>query len=102
LSNAFYYHDIHKSKNWVKLTINVNPDKVYIEITDNGIGIEEKHIDKIFNMFYRATEKTPGTGLGLYIVKQVLEKIQGKISVSSTYLSGTTFMVEFPNHLPEQ
>ena len=102
LSNAFHYHDVHKPKNWVKLSMNIDPNNVRIEITDNGIGIEEKHIEKIFNMFYRATEKTPGTGLGLYIVKQVLEKMQGKISVSSTYLSGTTFTVEFPNHVPKQ
>jgi signal transduction histidine kinase len=98
LSNAFHYHDVHKPKNWVKLTMNVEQKKVLIEITDNGIGIEEKHISKIFNMFYRATEKTPGTGLGLYIVKQILEKMEGKISVQSVYLSGTTFTVEFPNH----
>lgn len=98
LSNAFYYHDVHKTKNWVKLTMNIEHHKVQIEITDNGIGIEEKHLNKIFNMFYRATEKTPGTGLGLYIVKQVLEKMQGRISVQSTYMSGTTFTVEFPNH----
>lgn len=100
LSNAFYYHDGYKSKNWVKLSMKIEPEKVKIEITDNGIGIEEKHLHKIFNMFYRATEKTPGTGLGLYIVKQVLEKMQGKISVQSVYLSGTTFTVEFPNHNP--
>lgn len=100
LSNAFSYHDRHKPKNWVKLDIEINPNEVRIEITDNGIGIEEKHIEKIFNMFYRATEKTPGTGLGLYIVKQVVEKINGKISVHSTYLSGTTFIITFPNHVP--
>lgn len=98
LSNAFYYHDKYKPKSWVKLTMYVEREKVRIEIMDNGIGIEEKHLGKIFNMFYRATEKTPGTGLGLYIVKQVLEKMQGKISVQSVYQSGTTFMVEFPNH----
>lgn len=97
LSNAFSYHDAHKPENKIKLTMVVNAEKVYIEVTDNGIGIEEKHIDKIFDMFYRATEKTPGTGLGLYIVKQALEKIQGKISIQSTYMSGTTFKIEFPN-----
>lgn len=102
LSNAFYYHDVHKPKNWVKLNMDINQESVRIEITDNGIGIEEKHLNKIFNMFYRATEKTPGTGLGLYIVKQVLEKMQGKISVQSVYGNGTTFIVEFPNHTEEK
>ncbi|MCS7076660.1 MAG: HAMP domain-containing histidine kinase [Bacteroidia bacterium] len=97
LSNAFYYHDPQKPKCWIKLTIQIDPDKVKIEISDNGIGIEEKHLNKIFEMFYRGTEKAPGTGLGLYIVKQVLEKLEGEIFVRSTYMQGTTFIIEFPN-----
>ncbi|MFN0202356.1 MAG: sensor histidine kinase, partial [Bacteroidia bacterium] len=54
-------------------------------------------IPKIFNMFYRGHDKATGSGLGLYIVKQTLHKMQGKIQVESEEGKGTTFILEIPN-----
>ena len=70
-------------------------DQVLIEVTDNGIGIEEKHLSRLFERFYRIdthrAREVGGTGLGLAIVKHILEAHQQTISVRSTPGIGTTF-----------
>jgi signal transduction histidine kinase len=66
-------------------------------VSDNGRGIHPEHIDNVFEMFYRATEDSQGSGLGLYIVKETVEKLQGTIYVRSTAREGTTFTLEIPN-----
>ena len=68
-----------------------------IEITDNGTGIDAEYHDKIFDMFFRGTELSKGTGLGLYIVKKAVEKLQGKIEIQSEKRKGTTFTVYLPD-----
>ena len=64
---------------------------------DNGEGIAQSKLSSIFQMFYRATDNSQGSGLGLYIVKNVVEKLNGKISVTSEESKGTVFKVEIPN-----
>jgi signal transduction histidine kinase len=66
---------------------------------DNGIGIAADLVPRIFDMFYRATEKSEGAGLGLYIVKETVDKMGGKISVDSKLGEGTTFTISLPNRL---
>ena len=96
ISNAYkYYNPLVKSKLSIKAEI--TPLNVSIEISDNGIGIEKEHVKKVFDMFYRATEKSQGSGLGMYIVKQAVEKLKGTISVKTKYGKGTTFTIVFPN-----
>ena len=72
-----------------------NPGKAYIEIEDTGHGIPEDKVDQIFNPFYTTKEPGKGTGLGLFIVKQVVERNGGRISVKSKEGVGTTFTLEF-------
>ncbi|MCE2959012.1 MAG: HAMP domain-containing histidine kinase, partial [Flammeovirgaceae bacterium] len=67
-----------------------------VEVRDNGIGIDPVHISNIFDMFYRASEKSTGSGLGLYIVKESLEKLRGTITVESTPAAGSRFTVTLP------
>jgi len=68
-----------------------------MEFADNGIGIRKEHQDKIFDMFYRATDRSQGSGLGMYIVRQAIEKIDGTISLSSVYGEGTRIKITVPN-----
>ncbi len=70
-----------------------------ITVEDNGIGIEESQFDKIFDMFYRATNSAEGSGLGLYIVRQNIEKLNGKLELESKHGIGTKFTVRIPNEL---
>jgi signal transduction histidine kinase/ligand-binding sensor domain-containing protein len=68
----------------------------YITISDSGIGISKEHIEKIFNMFFRGSDQTKGSGLGLYLVKVAVEKLNGKITVESTFGKSTTFSITLP------
>lgn len=79
------------------ITIDVNLSQVKISITDNGIGVQEEIIEKLFDMFYRGTSQATGTGLGLYIVKTSVEKMGGKISLNSIYGKGTNINIVIPN-----
>lgn len=98
ISNSIKYSNSNV-ESVVNIHAIVHEDKAVIEIQDNGIGIEETYLDKIFNMFYRATSKSEGSGLGLYIVKETLEKMNGSIHVSSVINEGTKFIIEIPNYI---
>jgi signal transduction histidine kinase len=74
----------------------VTGHQLKIQIEDNGIGISDEHLPKIFEMFYRASEKSQGSGLGLYIVKETLDKLGGSIQVKSTHGHGSIFSLEVP------
>lgn len=85
-----------------EIEVNLNADKntIGFEVADNGIGISDKEKKKIFERFYRVgnedTRRTKGTGLGLYIVKQIVKGHQGKIQVVDNQPSGTKFIIQFP------
>lgn len=97
LSNAFKYQRRNIDNKFVKLDITVNSGVMTVIVRDNGIGIDEVHINDIFNMFYRATSESVGSGFGLYNVKDALRKLNGEIEVKSTPGEGTEFKVEIPN-----
>lgn len=97
ISNAYkYYNPGVKSR--LKIDANINPMAVEIVVSDNGIGIKREHLKKIFDMFYRATEKSQGSGLGMYIVKQAVDKLKGTIQLKSTFGKGTTIKIVIPNN----
>jgi PAS domain S-box-containing protein len=97
LSNAFKYHNPEVEKPKISLSIRVDPTHCAIQLRDNGIGIEHQFKNRVYEMFFRATDRSTGTGLGLYIVKSMLEKLKGKISFESTLNIGTTFLITIPN-----
>jgi PAS domain S-box-containing protein len=97
ISNAIKYRSFRKEKSTIDIFAEVNEDHALIRISDNGEGIEESKLPHIFDMFYRATERSEGSGLGLYIVKKVADKLNASIDVSSEELEGTTFTVKIPN-----
>ncbi|TAG59522.1 MAG: sensor histidine kinase [Cytophagales bacterium] len=99
LSNCIKYLDFNKHQNIVEIFIKVEPNKVQISIKDNGLGIEANSVSKIFNMFYRANSEIFGSGLGLYIVKETLRKIEGTIAVSTSYRHWTQFDITLKNYI---
>lgn len=97
ISNAYkYYNPSVKSK--LTVAASINPLFVQLIFKDNGIGIKREHLKKIFDMFYRATEKSQGSGLGMYIVKQAVDKLKGTINVTSTFGKGTEIKITIPNN----
>lgn len=70
--------------------------RLIMEVSDNGEGIEPTYLDKIFTMFFRGTTSSVGTGLGLYICKEIVNKLSGEIAVSSTLGEGTTMTITIP------
>src|SRR5690606_16657951 len=99
ISNAIKYNDPNKSEKWIDVAVVIDPQKAVITVEDNGIGIEDDLKPKIFQMFYRATEKSDGSGMGLYIVKENVHKIHGEIEVRSKLKKGTFFITTLPNQL---
>ncbi|MDP3667260.1 MAG: HAMP domain-containing sensor histidine kinase [Sediminibacterium sp.] len=79
------------------LTATINEKEARINIEDNGVGIIEEHVNKIFQIFFRSSDFKNGLGIGLYIVKEALTKIGGKILVKSEFGKGTTFTLVVPN-----
>ena len=75
-----------------------NSGQAIIIFKDNGIGISQPNQYKIFDMFYRASVQSDGSGLGLYIVKNAVDKLGGTLAVSSELGKGTTFELKLPNH----
>ena len=65
---------------------------------DNGIGVPKELLEKVFNMFFRANDRSDGAGLGLYIVKETVNKLNGTINMSSEVGEGTVFEIDIPNH----
>jgi PAS domain S-box-containing protein len=97
ISNAIKYADLRKEDPCLEIEVNCRPDSASIRVKDNGEGIPEQSRAKIFDMFYRASGKGTGSGLGLYIVKEAIHKIGGTIIVNSEFGNGTEFIVEIPN-----
>lgn len=97
ISNAIKYRDSVKKTSFLNISINCCENKAIIVIEDNGIGILEK--EKVFEMFYRATTVSTGSGLGLYIVKETIGKLGGEIEVESELEKGTKITIEIPNRI---
>jgi signal transduction histidine kinase len=96
ISNAFKYSNHTSDNAFIKIAATKTQTHLEVSIQDNGHGIDEKYLPHIFDMFFQANEKSDGSGLGLYIVKETLEKIQGKIRVHSELRKGTEFIVTLP------
>lgn len=97
ISNAIKYRKKDVNGSFLKITSREKGDMVFISFEDNGLGMDEKVRKKAFDLFYRGHVQSTGSGLGLYIVKEALSKLKGKISVKSKPEIGSTFLVKLPN-----
>jgi PAS domain S-box-containing protein len=97
LSNSIKYSDPQKMRKYIQVSAHVFNDWLFLTFEDNGIGIDAEHQEKIFDLFYRVSADKRGTGLGLYIVKDTVDRLKGKIYVRSKRGEGTAFTVTLPN-----
>jgi len=97
LSNALKYTPV---KGQISISIEKNKNNIKIEVADSGIGIPKAQQNKIFTKLFRADNakerETDGTGLGLYIVKSIIDQFDGKIWFKSVEHKGSTFFVTIP------
>ena len=101
LSNAVKYQkpgDPHPS---ISIKVSVTKEAASLSVEDNGIGIQKESLDNIFQMFFRSTKNATGLGIGLYIVKEAVNRMGGDITIKSEFGVGTGFYVEIPNRYSE-
>ncbi|MCB0484052.1 MAG: HAMP domain-containing histidine kinase, partial [Flavobacteriales bacterium] len=96
ISNAIKYRDRHKDVQKVEILVSTDALGAHITVSDNGLGIAEEVIPRIFDIYYRASAQSTGSGIGLYIVREVITLLSGKIEVSSIDGTGTTFRLFIP------
>ena len=100
ISNAHKYSSTQRRNPFIRVSVRADRYQATIKIEDNGQGIDQKHIEKIFEMFFRATDGQGGSGLGLYIVKETLDKLKGTVHVVSELSKGTSFVIHLPSVPP--
>ncbi len=97
VENAVKYSDPGEH---IKIELEKTNNNIFITVADTGQGIAERERENVFRKFYRVgneeTRSAKGTGLGLYIVKQIVEQHEGKISVIDNKPQGSVFRVEMP------
>lgn len=96
IKNSLDYMDANKSKPFLSIIVHRSQAKTSIEVIDNGIGIEKRHLPNIFQMFYRASVRSKGSGLGLYLVREAVVKLNGSVDINSEFGLGTCVLIQVP------
>ncbi|GAB3241120.1 hypothetical protein GCM10027346_36160 [Hymenobacter seoulensis] len=96
LSNAVKYRHPARTPH-VDVRAHVRPGHTVLEVHDNGLGLEAQHLPRLFTMFQRFHDHVEGTGIGLYMVKRMVENAGGRIEVHSQLGAGTEFFVFLPH-----
>jgi signal transduction histidine kinase len=97
IGNAFKYKNKYAQPPEVFIKAEVTAKKLRLTITDNGIGIVQKYQKSVFKLFSRATDQASGSGLGLYLVHESVQKLKGSIHFESISGKGSTFFISLPN-----
>lgn len=97
ISNGVKYADSDKEEKWIRVEGRKGDKETILSISDNGVGIDANHHKRVFEMFHRAHDHSTGSGLGLYIVKETLDKLSANISLKSKPNEGSEFNISFPN-----
>ena len=99
ISNAIKYRKLNHPGAELSVSVGFTSGRCEIVVADNGIGIDPQHTARIFEMFFRASDQSDGSGLGLYIVKNAIDKLEGSVVVDSRMGEGTRFVISLPNHV---
>jgi signal transduction histidine kinase len=97
ISNSINFRDTSKPLSTLVIEVCETNEYAEIKFIDNGIGIAKEYVNNIFEMFFRAHDHSVGSGLGLYIVKGILDKLGAKLTVETNVGSGTTMQLTVPN-----
>lgn len=97
VANALSFYDPQKTSRELRMEVTAGEGDICLSVADNGIGIEPHLHTKIFQLFFRASERSGGAGIGLYVVKEVVDKMGGSIRVMSTPGIGSRFTVCLPS-----
>jgi PAS domain S-box-containing protein len=97
LDNAIKFFRESEENHYVNISFISQHNESILTIEDNGEGISEDKIEDIFKMFYRASSKSTGAGLGLYICKEIVTRMNATITVKSQFGKGSSFTIYFPN-----
>jgi signal transduction histidine kinase len=95
LSNGIKYRSSHRAPK-LEVSCQKVPNFHVLTIFDNGLGLKENQLSRLFSMFKRFHDHVEGTGIGLYMVKKMVENVGGHIEVESKVGIGTTFSIYFP------
>ena len=96
IENALIYRKPRSTDHNITIKAKRTGEYIKLKVKDTGVGIDAMHIDKIFTMFYRGAATTQGSGLGLYLTKLAVERLNGKITVKSKLHEYTTFTIYLP------
>jgi signal transduction histidine kinase len=97
IRNSLDYCDASKCSFLLSIKGFIQQNVVTIEIVDNGIGIDKKFTPKVFQMFFRATLLSKGSGLGLFLAREAIDRLGGNITISSELNLGTLVKIQFPS-----
>lgn len=98
ITNAVIFRGLEKP--FVRITASVVNDSLEIVVEDNGEGMNDEVIQKAFNIFYRGSEKSKGTGLGLYMVKKIIQRLGGQVQLKQLS-TGLSVTISIPADHPE-
>jgi signal transduction histidine kinase len=100
IENAYKYRKTYIANPQLKISGVINEEFVFLNFSDNGIGIPQNYVNKIFDMFFRADSSNKnGSGLGLYLTKTSLNKLGGFIEIQSELGFGTIITIKIPNKI---
>ncbi|MFY7706690.1 MAG: ATP-binding protein [Flavobacteriales bacterium] len=97
ISNAIKFQDRNKESRELEISVIQNNEKVILKVGDNGIGFNATLLESTNDMLSSDTHKSPGTGVGLYLVREAIRKMGGKIQLVSNTGEHTRFIIEIPN-----
>jgi signal transduction histidine kinase len=100
--NAIAFQDAMKRDKYIDIQIQSDQNFIKIKVSDNGIGFSSTYNQKIFKPFFKASTQSKGVGMGLFLLNNLLNKVKGKISLSSEEQIGTSFTIVIPCLTPIQ
>ncbi len=96
--NAIDFHDPEEKAPVIKIAVNIEKHEVRLVIQDNGLGIDSKYHEQIFDMFFRGHKNSRGAGLGLFLARDIIDKLDGTIKVDSVEGIGSKFTCILRNY----